>query len=166
MNPQARILCGDILDLNRNELSNVRFDVVFSLSCVDWNVQFSDMLAAAWDRVAPGGHLFATFRLTEGQGCRDNSRSYQYINFEGIREGERAAYVVVNANDLIRYFIEFNPVEIRAHGYWGAPSITAVTPYERLCFSAFSAKKRLNEIDARRCELNLPREILDSMDLA
>jgi SAM-dependent methyltransferase len=166
MNPEARILCGDILQLNRTELGDQHFDVVFSLSCVDWNVQFADMLAAAWERVAPGGHLVATFRLTDSQGCSDYERSYQYINYDGIREGERAAYVVLNAKDLVTHFIACDPAEIRAHGYWRAPSVTAITPYQRLCFSAFSIKKRPGEGGALRFELNLPGEIVDALDLA
>jgi SAM-dependent methyltransferase len=165
MNPQARILCGDILLLNRNELRNQCFDIVFSLSCVDWNVEFADMLAAAWERVLPGGHLVATFRLTDGQGCNDMTRSYQYINYDGIREGECASYVVLNASDLTRKIIGFVPAEISAYGYWGAPSATAITPYERLCFSAFSVRKRNDRSEALRLNLNLPVEILSSMEL-
>ena len=79
-----------------------QFDVVFSLSCVDWNVRFDETLAAAWSFVAPGGYLAATFRLTEGEGCNDIARSYQYINFEGKCEGERASYVVNGARELMR----------------------------------------------------------------
>src|SRR4051812_2927921 len=69
MNPQAKILCGDILELNRGALCEKQFDFVFSLSCVDWNVRFSDMLAVAWQHVRPGGYFIATFRLTDGEGC-------------------------------------------------------------------------------------------------
>ncbi len=163
INSRARILCGDILELNRSELLNRHFDVVFSLSCVDWNVQFADMLAAAWDRVVPGGHLVATFRLTVGKGCNDIGRSYQFINFDGIRMGERAAYVVLNAGDLIRQFTQFNAVDIRAFGYWGSPSATAVTPFDRLCFSAFSVRKRTKETEEPRFDLQLPAEIRDVM---
>jgi SAM-dependent methyltransferase len=166
MNPQARILCGDILQLNRTELGDQQFDVVFSLSCVDWNVEFADMLAAAWERVAPGGHLVATFRLTDGQGCNDPERSYQYINFDGVREGERAAYVVLNARDLMAHFVACNPSLIRAYGYWGVPSATAITPFQRLCFCAFSVQKRAGDSAAVRFELNLPREIVDALELA
>src|SRR6202045_3131581 len=77
MNPQAEFLRGDILQLNQNELRGRQFDVVFSLSCVDWNVQFAEMLAAAWSRVLQGGFLVATFRLTDGAGCDDMEQSYQ-----------------------------------------------------------------------------------------
>ncbi len=164
MNPQANILCGDILDLSQNELRDERFDVVFSLSCVDWNVRFSDMLARAWSHVLPGGQMVATFRLTSEEGCDDIQRSYQYINFDGALEGERAAYVVLNAKTLIQRLTNIDPSEIRAFGYWGAPSATAVTPYATLCFAAFSVRKRKAEdVDVLRCQLDLPAEILEGM---
>lgn len=167
MNPHARILCGDILDLSQQVLHEKRFDVVFSLSCVDWNVCFSDMLNAAWDRVLPGGHLVATFRLTAENGCNDISRSYQYINYDGIQEGELASYVVLNARELVQQLGHFDPAEIRAYGYWGAPSSTAVTPYEKLCFAAFSIQKKVTEnLEATRLLLDLPEEIKSSIGVA
>lgn len=162
MNPKAQILCGDILDLSQNALREKHFDVVFSLGCVDFNVRCSDTLAAVWNHVLAGGHLVSTFRLTVGKGCNDIRRSYQYINFDGVLEGERASYVVLNAKTLIQQLIAFNPSEINAYGYWGAPSATAVTPYERLCFAAFSVRKRkTNDVGALRCHLDLPAKILD-----
>jgi SAM-dependent methyltransferase len=166
MNSNARILCGDILDLSRGELNGQRFDVVFSLSCVDWNLRFAEMLAAAWRHVLPGGYLVATFRLVDTEGCNDMTRSYQYINYNGIRSGECAAYVVLNARVLLEALNSFDPTEIHAYGYWGVPSATAVTPYQRLCFAAFSIRKRNSETGAPRLQLNLPVEIRDAMALA
>jgi SAM-dependent methyltransferase len=164
MNPAAEILCGDILDLSRGVLRGKSYDVVFSLSCVDWNVRFSDMLAAAWSLVAPGGSLVATFRLAVGDGCDDMEKSYQYINCDGRLEGERAAYVVLNARALIRTLESFNPASIHAVGYWGSPSATAVTPFEKLCFAAFSIQKRADDDTAApRLELDLPPDVKDSI---
>ena len=166
MNPRADITCGDILDVSANTLHGRQFDVVFSLSCVDWNVRFADMLAAAWTHVRPGGHLVSTFRLTVEAGCNDLSRSYQYINANGVMEGELAPYVVLNARDLTRALFAFDPAEISAIGYWGRPSATAVTPYEKLCFSAFSVRRRTGESDPPRLRLELPGEIVNVMDAA
>lgn len=164
MNPEARILCGDILDLSQNTLREKRFNVVFSLSCVDWNIRFSDMLTAAWNHVLPEGCLVATFRLTVEEGCDDIERSYQYINFDGVLEGERASYVVLNAKTLMQQLVSFNTSEINAYGYWGAPSSTAVTPYERLCFAAFAiGKRKPGDIGTLRSQLDLPVEILNSI---
>jgi precorrin-6B methylase 2 len=164
MNPHANILCGDVLDLSRSTLRDKRYNVVFSLSCVDWNIRFDDMLAASWDHVLPGGHLVATFRLTVEEGCKDIQRSYQYINYDGNLEGERASYVVLNAKILFGALVSFDPSEIMAYGYWGTPSPTAVTPYERLCFAAFAiGKRKSGDVATFRSQLNLPMEILDTL---
>lgn len=164
LNSSAQILCGDFLELRQHTLRGKRFDVVFSLSCFDWNIQFSEMLHAAWEHVLPGGALVATFRLVAGEGCDDMKRSYQYINFDGAMEGECAAYVVLNANDLMRKLVNLNPSDISAFGYFGRPSSTAVTPYEGLCFSAFSITKR-NDGDQTPVQfnLNLPEEIKETI---
>ena len=55
MNSKAQIYCEDILELSKNILNEKQFDVVFSLSCMDWNVQFDDLLASACEFVQPGG---------------------------------------------------------------------------------------------------------------
>lgn len=142
MNSKAQIYRGDILDLSENILNEKQFDVVFSLSCVDWNVQFDEMLISAWGLVRPGGKLVATFRLTTDEGCKDIRHSYQYVNFDGIMEGEIANYVVLNVSEILQQLLAFNPLGISAYGYWGTPSKTVVTPYETICFSAFSIIKR------------------------
>ncbi|TGL68295.1 class I SAM-dependent methyltransferase [Leptospira kmetyi] len=166
MNPNAEILCGDILDLTKTSLKEKEYDVVFSLSCVDWNVQYLDMLNAAWKHVKPGGYFISTFRLTNLDGCNDMKRSYQYINYEGVREGEKASYVVLNASELFQQLKKFEPKAVNAFGYWGAPSSTAITPYETLCFVAFSIQKRIVGDDSPiTFDLTLPEEILKSIDV-
>lgn len=166
LNPRATILCGDILDLSLDALHDKRFNVVFSLSCVDYNIRFADMLAAAWSHVLPGGHLVSTFRLTLDDGCNDIDQSFQYINADGGLHGERACYVVLNAKALARHLVSFNPAEINAYGYWAAPSATAVTPYKRLCFAAFSVRKRkAPDSGPLRLDLDLPAEILETLGL-
>ena len=138
---------------------------MFSLSCVDWNVQFDEMITTAWRFVNMGGVLVATFRLTLDEGCKDMRRSYQYINFDGIMEGESANYVVLNVNEILEQLSDLNPLEISAYGYWGEPSETAVTPYEKLCFSAFSIIKREATNDCPVIfDLDFPKEILDILE--
>ena len=88
LNPEARILSGDVLEVGAGELRGSEFDVVFSLSCVDWNVCFDEMLVAAWSFVVPGGHLVATFRLTDAPGCNDLGRSYNTLT---MTESARAS---------------------------------------------------------------------------
>ena len=165
LSPRATILCGDVLDLSRGELDGRHFDIVFSLSCVDYNVRFADMLAAAWRHVRPGGHLVSTFRLTPGAGCDDIGQSFQYINADGAMQGERACYVVLNAQDIMQRLEACDPAGIHAYGYWGAPSATAVTPYGKLCFAAFAVhKRRAADVGAMLLDLDLPSDILESLE--
>ena len=161
LNPDANILFGDILALDLEILRGKTYDVVFSLSCIDWNVEFSKMLNASWTHVKPGGHMVATFRLTPEQGCADVSKSYQFINYDGLLEGEEAAYVVLNIDSLLNQIMQFDPAEIKAFGYWGPPSVTAITPYDQLCFTAIAIQKRnLGQIGKTQFSLNLPPELL------
>ena len=105
--------------------------------------------------------MVATFRLTPEEGCADISKSYQFINYDGLLEGEEAAYVVLNISSLLNQIMQFDPAEIKAFGYWGSPSVTAVTPYEKLCFTAIAIqKRRLGQAGKTRLSLNLPPELL------
>ena len=59
----------------------------------------------------------------------------------------------------------FNPARIRFYGYWGPPSASAVTPYERLCFVACALSKRGTQNDAAvQVVLDLPAQIRSQME--
>jgi SAM-dependent methyltransferase len=160
MNPAGRFLCGDILTLGAPQLADEAFDVVISLSCIDWNVEFPRMLAKSYRHVKPGGHFVASFRLTEGESLLDVKRSYQFINFEGKREGEVAPYVILNAGALLDELKALNPARIRGFGYWGSPSSTAVTPQKRICFAVLAVQKAASPVHDTRIELELPPDLL------
>ena len=164
LNDGAKIISGDVLEVSGDELRGRTFDVVFSLSCVDWNIAFDEMLAAAWKHVRAGGYLVATFRMTPGEGCSDFARSRQFINYEGRKEGELAPYVVLNSSELLDRLGALDPAEINAFGYWGAPSATAETPYERLCFAAFSIRKRDGDAAPLRTNLELPAGVFEAVE--
>lgn len=161
MNPNATFYSGDILDISKGKLTEKKFDVVFSLSCVDWNVEFNKSFNSAWEHVKEGGYLVVTLRLTDMIGVNDIEKSFQYINYGGKMEGEIASYVVINMTELWDILKEMNPSEVIAYGYWGKPSSTAVTNFNEICFAAFAIKKgkndEIHEIDAK---LNLPKEII------
>ena len=166
LNPAAKILCGDFLTLSNSVILNQTFDSVFSLSCIDWNIQFDEMLSSAWSHVSDGGALIATFRIVAGAGCDDINMSYQHINFSGEMSGEHAAYVVVNAKELLSQLMALLPSSITAYGYFGKPSITAVTPYKKICFGAFLIRKKISGKDiGTKLDLNLTEEIFKSLDL-
>lgn len=157
MNPAGRFLAADILDVPEQKIPEESFDLVVSLSCIDWNVEFDRMLMKAYRYVRPGGYFLASFRLTDGEGVNDFTRSYQFINFEGKREGEKAPYVVLNARDLLTRLLLLRPSEILGYGYWGSPSATAVTPFERVCFAVIALRKGAGE--PCKVSLDLPDSI-------
>ena len=117
------------------------------------------MLDVAWKHVAPGGRFVATFRLTLEEGVDDINLSYQHINFDHLQEGELAPYVVLNFHGLIQLLKKFDPSEVKASGYWGAPAGSAITPYKSVCFAAFSvSKKRPLDHGSIIYDLDLPPE--------
>lgn len=166
MNNEAVFYNGDILHLTTTELKNKTYDLVFSLSCIDWNIEFEKNLNSIWQHVKPGGKLMATFRITEKETINDIKRSYQFINYDNIKEGEIATYVVININDLLQALKNLNPLSINAYGYWGKPSLTAVTPFDELCFTALYIEKRTTESNNLKIteKLELPLEIINSIN--
>ncbi len=134
--------CADILHMG--PIAEEPFDAVVNLSCADWNVETKAIVNECWRRVAPQGRFIISLRLTDGPGINDCERSYQNICFDGDpQDCERANYVVFNVNEALRMFAELEPRPsfVLGYGYWGPPSKTAVTPYQRLAFCVFAITK-------------------------
>ena len=159
LNPSAQFIEGDFLQVKDSELRQVGYDLVFSLSCVDWQMNTVELLKRAWDTVATGGMLILSLRLTLDESCTDFSKSFQFINYQGLQQGEKAPYVVLNVGDVRELFQELGVRGGRGHGYWGAPSSTAVTPFQSLCFSVFALTKSEEKGDLA-LELTLPADVL------
>lgn len=163
LNPAARIVSGDFQTLSADALADA-YDLVVSLSCIDWNTGVDIALDKAYRLVRPGGHFLATFRMTDAGTIDDMSRSHQFIDYSGNRRGETAAYVVFNVNDLLDRLLRFEPAQIQASGYWGVPSATAVTPFERLCFAGIVVRKPVADAAAApRLDLDLPPDLLGAL---
>ena len=86
----------------------------------------------------------SSFRLTSGESLIDAHRSYQYVNFNGEKEGEIAPYVVLNFSELLGQLKSLAPSRIVAFGYFGVPASTAVTPLEQ------GRVRRCSRTEARR----------------
>ena len=162
-------ICGDIVD-HPAPLPGQQFDLVCSLSCADWNLEPLRIIQTCWDHVAPGGHLVLSVRLTNGRGLNDLNQSYQFIHFgdDPLTGGEeRANYVVFNVFELLGNLASLKPCPNRlsAYGYWGKPSRTAVTPYERLVFAVFALEK-VEFPASPTAELILPLDLLADRDQA
>ena len=59
----GRFINKDILEIT-NEIPEHGFDIVFSLSCIDWNVEFDKMLEKIKRYVNPFGWLICSLRFT------------------------------------------------------------------------------------------------------
>ena len=163
VNPKAKVLTGDFLRMGRNEIEDNSFDMVISLSCIDWNLTFAEMLRKAWSKVRADGTFVASLRLTTEVGRDDISESYQYINYDGNLEGEIAPYVVLNATDLMRQVLSLGSVgRVYGFGYYGPPGKTAVTPFDKLCFAVLALHKS-PKTEPVEIELMLPEEISKPM---
>jgi ubiquinone/menaquinone biosynthesis C-methylase UbiE len=153
--PKAEFINSDILTHN---FINDSFDFVISLGCVDWNIEFHSMLTTAFKYVKPGGYFISSFRLTNKSSVKSIKDSHQFINFDGKLEGEKAPYIVFNVNELISEILSFKPSKISAFGYWGSPSKTAVTPFEKVCFAVFCIQKK-DGVNKCNFELHLPADL-------
>lgn len=155
LNPTAKLLHGDILDSQFDNLVNT-FDRVYTFSCIDWNIETDKMLQRAWSFVRPNGILIASLRLTDQESVKDITKSYQFIDM-----GEIAQYTVFNVNELLDSLKQFNPKSIYAFGYWGNIKSNICTIYDEICFSVFAVQRRLldNDTDSD-IVLNLPKDLL------
>ncbi len=157
-------LCGDILTVD--SLPADKFDNVFSLSCADWNIATEDIISECWKYVRVGGHFILTLRLTPQQSLLRFSESFQYIYFgEGMpkneEEVEKAPYIVLNVQHALAILANLQPKpdHIMAYGYWGPPSPTARTTYDRLVFTALAVRKGNNDGKDIPGEFHLPVDL-------
>lgn len=147
----AEFRCADIL-----ELPEGAHDLVCALGVADWNLQTEPIIEACWRQVALDGWLVLSLRLTPGEGVNDFQRSYQHIRFDDgplTGDEERANYVVFNTSRALTLLSGLGPCDLLGYGYWGRPSATAVTPYDRLAFTVFGLQKRE---EPGQAELHLP----------
>lgn len=161
---QCDFLCGDILTID--SLPTDKFDNVFSLSCADWNIATEDIISECWKHVRVGGYFILTLRLTPQQSLLSFSESFQYIHFgEGIpekeEEVEKAPYIVLNVQHALAILTNLQPKpdHIMAYGYWGPPSATARTRYDRLVFTALAVRKGSNDRGNILGEFHLPVDL-------
>lgn len=154
-----QFVSGDIVTWNTKE----RYDTVVSLSCADWNIETESIIQSCWERVKDNGYFIISLRLTSGKSINDIERSYQYIDFTGTEnKPEIANYVVFSFQDITKILLSLKPLPdlIGAYGYWGKPSHTAVTIYNKIVFAVFYLRKSIKkEENSIQCEFSLPVEL-------
>lgn len=154
-------IAGDVLEQRLDK----RYDLVVSLSCADWNIETEKVISYCWERVKAGGYFVISLRVTKKESVNDIKKSYQYINYSGNEDNpEIANYVVFNFKDAIAMVTRLNPSPqlVGAYGYWGTPSESAVTLFDKLVFCVFYIQKRLehgNLTQEVKAEFTLPASL-------
>ena len=158
---------GDIVN-DSHLVGSHQFDIVVSLSCVDWNLCPEKSVKACWAKVKPGGYFIISLRLTPEEGVNDINKSYQPIIFSYAKASgneEKANYVVYNTLGALNMVNSLNPNSIEVYGYWGKPSKTAVTQSKKLIFSVFAIQKREMESPSKvKLNLELPVDAFLKLD--
>ncbi len=153
LNIETAFHCDDIVTTSL--LGERQYDSVFALSVADWNVDTYGILEACWRRVKPGGRLIISQRLSNLASVLDPETSYQYILPQGqsnipqdVSDVETAPYMVLNVTECFRILtsLKVTPEQILAYGYWGTPSKTAVTPFDKIAFAVLSIAKPIDRL--------------------
>ena len=80
-----------------------------------------------------------TFRASK-KGLDNIHESYQYVNYEGRKSGEIAAYVVLSFKQIRQIITSLSPSVVICQTTDRSPSPTAVTPYKQLTFGCMWIK--------------------------
>ena len=134
------LISGNFIDyLNRKTCLDYP-DLITSFSCIDWNTGFQLSLERiiGYCKEAKSDFMF-TFRANK-QGIDDIDKSYQYVNFKGLKLGEIAGYVVLSFKQIRQIIASLSPSVVICQSIDGPPSPTAVTPYEELTFGCLWIK--------------------------
>jgi SAM-dependent methyltransferase len=153
-----RFIVADVC--NCTALAGHAFDLVTLLSVADWNVDAWGIVAKCWEHVRPNGHLVISLRLTLDKTICDIARSYQYIWFDTTpppADADRAPYNVFNIREAVGWLAGQapRPEHLYLYGFWGKPSTSARTPYDRLLFSVIALRKPSGGASDRETEVEL-----------
>lgn len=138
------VLSGDILDGEQIFESlglPQEYDLVVSLSALDWNEDVRENVQAAWRHVAEGGKLLMSLRLHPTICLLDLESSYQSTSPEILDGDEIAPYVIMSIPAAIEFAKSLGVARATVFGYWGQPSATAVTTLDRCIFAVAVLEK-------------------------
>ncbi len=134
------LLSGNFINYLNEEQYLVYPDLVTSFSCIDWNTDFQLSLERiiSYCKLAQSDFMF-TFRASK-EGIDNIDESYQYVNYEGRKSGEIAAYVVLSFKQIRQIITSLSPSVVICQTTDRSPSPTAVTPYKQLTFGCMWIK--------------------------
>ncbi|MBM3851879.1 MAG: hypothetical protein FJ399_01845 [Verrucomicrobia bacterium] len=153
--PEAEVMIGDAG--TETVAMEGGFDLIAGLGLDDDQEFFPAGLRSAFERLAPGGTLVFTVRLTTAVTICDVTRSYQSVR-AGKSAMVRNPYVVRNIGEAMSVLRGLEPARIFAFGYIGIPSSAAQTPLKTVCFCVIAVtRRRADEQPAEpKVQLELP----------
>lgn len=156
LQPDATFFAADFLQLEDTFVD--QFDLAFSLSCADWNVQTIPLLKALFRSVKSDGQMIVSCRLTDSESVPDVIEARQKIVFGANDEvTEWAPYKVYRLKTFLDIFMRLEQVgEIYGFGYWGnkPPTVEGLN-FEQIFYVVFALKKSRDCISPR-LKLELP----------
>lgn len=131
----------DFLKMNLKKILILsHYDYVISLSCIDWQLNFIKSIEKAIKLLHYKSKFIISMRLTMQMTLNDITKSYQFINYSGVKKGEKAPYVIINILEFIGILQKFNLYIDDIYGYYKSPSITAITSIKKIFFSVLVLK--------------------------
>jgi len=159
----GRVIAGDILEAQRLLTANDcadSFDLVVSLSALDWNLSVAENVRAAWALVRDGGHLLMSVRLHPDTCLLDLHTSYQPTTPEANEAVEIAPYVVMAVPTAMQFATELGAARVTVFGHGGRPSSTAVTPVDE-CIFAVAVLAKDSSAASTIFDIRSPIELVD-----
>ncbi len=163
MQPAAKFYSDDFLKIS--EQFTGAYDLAFSLSCADWNVQTVELLRALFGSLKSGGKMIVSSRLTNLDSVVNVAEARQRIAFgENTESTEWAPYKVYRLKTFLDIFMKIGDVsEIYGFGYWGkAPATVEGLGFNDIFYMVFAIEKKVGAVSPR-IKINAPN--LLGMDL-
>ena len=159
----GRVIEGDVLEGVTLLEPAQTFNLVVSLSAVDWNEQIRENIRVAWELVADGGVLLMTIRL-HPHICLENIRdSYQSTIPLSGGGTEIAPYIIVSVPRAVQFAKSLGATQVDIFGHWGSPSATAQTSVKECIFAAAVLRKGLGANNDTKFVVHSPPSLVEQV---
>lgn len=135
------LINADVSDPNFDRIKR-KFDLVISFGFIDCSNFFYQTFDKIINYVDEKGLLIFDLRVTNKKELIDINKSYQYLNYNGKKIGEKIPYNVLNIQNFTKYLNEkYKECDYFSYGYNLKPSANAILEYDEICFSTWIFKK-------------------------
>lgn len=159
----GRVIAGDVLE-GATLLEPARtFDLVVSLSALDWNEQIRENIRAAWKYVVEGGVLLMTMRLHPHICLEKIIDSCQSTTPSLGGGSELAPYIIMSVPKAVHFAKSLGATQVDVFGYWGSPSATARTSVKECIFAAAVLRKGLGGNQHTKFVVHSPPSLVEQV---